>query len=449
MTTGGDGAPSYSPARLNQKKRDGGELDEAEIAFLVQGIKDKKGVSDAQLGAFLMAVCKSGMTARETAFLTLAMQRSGQRLARVGKTRRVDKHSTGGVGDKTSLLLAPMVAACGLHVPMISGRGLGHTGGTIDKLEAIPGFRTGLTLTECKRVLRACGYVMTSAGPNIAPADRRMYATRDVTGTVESVPLITSSILSKKLAEDLDGLVMDVKVGRAAFMKTRADAERLLHSIVDTGRHAGLPVTALLTDMDHPLGLALGNALEIAEIVESLRGRGPQDMVELTIALAIEMLLLAGVDRDAASARTRLERVLADGSAQRCMKQNLELQGGDPHILDEPARLGAAPHRHEVTAARDGFVADVDPLALGEVVVDLGGGRRQATDKVDPLVGIVLRRTIGAKVTRGEPLATVHARTETTAAAAAARVALAMPVGDAPGRRAALVQLRVAASTAG
>ncbi len=431
------------PARLNQKKRDDGELTAAEIQDLIRGVVDGS-LGDAQLGAFLMAVCKSGMTSAETAALTLAMRDSGRVLARQGDRRRVDKHSTGGVGDKTSLLLAPMVAAAGVHVPMISGRGLGHTGGTIDKLEAIPGFRTGLDVAEFDAVLRDCGFAMASAGPEIAPADRRMYATRDVTGTVESIPLITSSILSKKLAENLDGLVMDVKVGRAAFMQQRADAERLLRGLCDTGVAAGLPVTALLTDMDHPLGLALGNALEIAEIAAACHGRGPSDLVELTLRLGIEMLLLAGVDRDAKAARARLERLLADGTVATWLRRNLERQGGDPRVVDEPERLGTAPHQVAVRAARRGFVQDVDPLALGHVVVDLGGGRRQPQDRIDPLVGIVLAKVRGAAIERDEPLAIVHARTAAAAAAAAERVAAAMPIGERAGARGELVLLRVA-----
>lgn len=432
------------PARLNQKKRDGLELSAAEIQDLVRGVVDGS-LGDAQLGAFLMAVCKSGMTAAETAALTLAMRDSGRVLARQGPQRRVDKHSTGGVGDKTSLLLAPMVAACGVHVPMISGRGLGHTGGTIDKLEAIPGYRTGLDVAAFDAVLRDCGFAMASAGPEIAPADRRMYATRDVTGTVESIPLITSSILAKKLAENLDGLVMDVKVGRAAFMQQRAAAEQLLRGLVATGAAAGLPVTALLTDMDHPLGLALGNALEVAEIAAACRGQGPQDMVELTLLLGVEMLLLAGVERTAAAARARLERTLQDGSAAAFLRRDIERQGGDPRIVDEPARLGRAPHIAPVPAPHAGCVADVDPLALGHAVVDLGGGRRQPQDTVDPLVGIVLATTTGARVQRGEPLAFVHARTAAAAAHAVRQVAAAMPIGDRPGVRAQLVHLRVGA----
>lgn len=430
------------PARLNQKKRDGGELSRAEILDLVGGVVDGS-LHDAQLGAFLMAVCVRGMTPTETAALTLAMRDSGRVLARVSDRPRIDKHSTGGVGDKTSLLLAPMVACCGVDVPMISGRGLGHTGGTIDKLEAIPGFRTGLDLATFDRVLAQCGFAMASASADIAPADRRMYATRDVTGTVESIPLITSSILAKKLAENLDGLVMDVKCGRAAFMQGDADADRLLDSIAAVGAAAGLRVTALRTDMDHPLGLMLGNALEMVEIVAACKGQGPRDMVDLTIDLGAEMLLLAGVETQHAAACERLTRLLASGEVARRLQRNLELQGGDPRVVDDPSRLGAAPHRVAVAAARTGVVADVDPLALGHVVVDLGGGRRAPQDRVDPLVGIELVRTLGESVVAGEPLAFVHARTQAAASDAARAVAAAMPVGETAPARRPLVQRRV------
>ncbi|MGE3175434.1 MAG: thymidine phosphorylase [Planctomycetota bacterium] len=434
----------HHPARLNQKKRDGGVLTAAEIQDLVGGVVDGS-LGDAQLGAFLMAVCIRGMDPTETAALTLAMRDSGRVLARRGDRPRVDKHSTGGVGDKASLLLAPLVAACGVHVPMISGRGLGHTGGTIDKLEAIPGYRTSLDAATFDRVLDDCGFAMVQASAEIAPADRRMYATRDVSGTVESIPLITSSILSKKLAETLDGLVMDVKVGRAAFMQKEQDADRLLQSLVDVGGAAGLRVSALRTDMDHPLGLALGNALEVEEIIAAARGQGPADLVDLVLALGAEMLLLAGVDTELAAARVRLEGKLADGSALRLLQQNIERQGGDPRVVDDPARLGAAPHRVAVTAARAGVVADVDPLALGHAIVDLGGGRRQPGDPVDPQVGIVLACGRGDRMGAGELLATVHARTASDAAGAAAVVQAAMPVADSAKPRAPLVQRRVAA----
>lgn len=433
------------PARLNQKKRGGGALSTDEIRDLVAGVVDGS-LHDAQLGAFLMAVCLQGMTAEETAALTLSMRDSGAVLARCSDRPRVDKHSTGGVGDKTSLLLAPMISLCGVDVPMISGRGLGHTGGTIDKLESIPGYRTALDLATFDAVMRDCGFAMAQASADIAPADRRMYATRDISGTVESIPLITSSILSKKLAENLDGLVMDVKCGRAAFMKDAADADRLLQSIVDVGAAAGLRVTALRTDMDHPLGRSLGNALEVKEIVLSCHGRGPVDMVALTVELGVEMLLLAGVERDAEAARTRLSNLLASGAVARALQQNIERQGGDPRVVDDPSLLGCAAHVVAVEASRSGLVVDVDPLALGHVVVDLGGGRRSPQDRVDPLVGIVLQHGAGDRIAAGAPLAFVHARTAAQAEGARRAVAAAMPIGDVAPERAPMVQRRATGS---
>ncbi|MCA8953488.1 MAG: thymidine phosphorylase [Planctomycetes bacterium] len=435
----------HHPARLIAKKRDGEQLAETEIRDLIDGVVDGS-LGDAQLGAFLMAVCCNGMTAGETAALTLAMRDSGVVLQHPTIARpKVDKHSTGGVGDKVSLLLAPLVAAAGVAVPMVSGRGLGHTGGTIDKLAAIPGYRTDLGIAGFERVLEACGYAMLAPSGEIAPADRRMYATRDISGTVESIPLITSSILSKKLAEGIDGLVMDVKCGRAAFMREEGDARALMETICAVGRAAGVQVSALLTDMDHPLGAALGNALEVAEVLRALEPDGPcpDDLREVTLALAAEMVVLAGAAPGPDAARSMLEQLWRDGVARQVFRHNLELQGGDVRVLEEPQRLGRAPVVLEVTAERDGFVADVDPLALGHVVVDLGGGRRQPDDVVDPLVGVVLGKQLGDTAARGEPLAVVHARDEAAATAAAERVRAAMPVGDERRRRRAVVLDRI------
>jgi pyrimidine-nucleoside phosphorylase len=431
------------PAELIKKKRDGGVLSEGEIRDLVAGVVDGS-LGDAQLGAFLMAVCCRGMTTAETTQLTLAMRDSGTVLDLSGIAgRKVDKHSTGGVGDKVSLALAPLVAAAGVPVPMISGRGLGHTGGTIDKLAAIPGYRTNLTLAEFRAVLMDCGFVMAGASAEIAPADRRMYATRDVSGTVESIPLITASILAKKLAEGIEGLVMDVKCGRAAFMQREDDARALLASLVDTGRGTGTRVSALLTDMDTVLGCAAGNALEVVEAIECLRGGGPADLRELTLALGAEMLLLAGVENDIAAAAARLSRLLDSGAALACLRRNIERQGGNPRVVDEPARLGTAPHRVAVVADRSGYVVDLDPLAIGHVVRDLGGGRRQATDAIDPLVGVLLTRKRGERVERGEDLAQVHARTAEQCAIMAARAAVAFTIGDVPALARPLIRARV------
>ena len=434
----------HHPASLIGKKRDGGELSAAEISDLVAGVVDGS-LGDAQLGAFLMAVCCNGMTAAETTALTLAMRDSGRVLQHAHVKRpKIDKHSTGGVGDKVSLLLAPLVAAAGVAVPMVSGRGLGHTGGTIDKLAALPGYRTDLSIDRFQKVLEQCGYAMAAPSAEVAPADKRMYATRDISGTVESIPLITSSILSKKLAEGIDGLVMDVKCGRAAFMKEQHDALALMEGLVETGRQAGIKMAALLTDMDHPLGLAIGNALEVAEVIAALDGQCPSDLREVTLALGTEMLLLAGVATDAASAKATLEQLWSDVVVRQVFRHNLELQGGDPRVLDDPSLLGRAAFVVPVEASRPGFVVDVDPQALGRVVVDLGGGRRQPTDAIDPLVGIVLKKVLGDPVMAGDVLAFVHAATEDAAGMAVMRVQHAMPIGDERRRRGALVLQRLA-----
>ncbi|MGE3880774.1 MAG: thymidine phosphorylase [Planctomycetota bacterium] len=422
-------AMRFHPARINQKKRDGVVLTTAEIADLLGGVVDGS-LGDAQLGAFLMAVCCRGMNADETAALTLAMRDSGECLPRrQGGAPRVDKHSTGGVGDKVSLALAPLCAAVGLQVPMISGRGLGHTGGTIDKLAAIPGYRTDLEPAELLRIAEQCGYAMAGASAAIAPADRRMYALRDVTGTVESIPLITASILSKKLAESLDGLVMDVKCGRAAFMPDRARARELAQGLVRVGALAGTPVSALVTDMDRPLGRTIGNRLELLEAVALLRGKAPADFLEVTLALAAEMLIL-GTGSDEATARARLREAIDSGAGLEVLRKNIELQGGDPRFLEDPQRMPISVAKLGVAAARTGYVADIDPLALGVCAMDLGAGRRQATDTVDLDVGIVLMHQVGEHVEVGEPLAMVFARSLDEASSALPRVLAAIRIED-------------------
>ena len=427
------------PARLIAKKRDGGELTDEEIRDLILGVTDGS-LGDAQLGAFLMAVCLVGMTPRETAALTLAMRDSGTVLSFPGiRKPKIDKHSTGGVGDKVSLLLSPLVAAAGIAVPMISGRGLGHTGGTVDKLGSIPGYRMQLTPDEVAHLLAECGYAMTAATGAIAPADRRMYATRDVTATVESVPLITASILSKKLAAGIDGLVMDVKQGRAAFLKRPEDAVLLRDSLVAVGKAAGLAMSAWITDMDHPLGRALGNALEVREVIDALDGRGPKDLLEITLELGADMVVLGGIRRERGAARELLETLLAQGTVRQLFRRNVELQGGDPRIVDEPDRLGHARQVQPALAAAAGFVEDIDPLRLGNAIVDLGGGRRQPQDAIDPHVGIVLAKEVGDAVTMGETLAWVHAGSEGAAAAALAQVHAAIRIGPARHRRRPLV----------
>ncbi len=418
------------PAHLISAKRDGAELEAAQIADLVSGVVDGS-LGDAQLGAFLMAVCCRGMTPAETAHLTLAMRDSGLVLDLSSVPgRKIDKHSTGGVGDKVSLCLAPMVAACGVPVPMISGRGLGHTGGTLDKLDSIPGYRTDLDPAEFVAVLRECGYVMAGASAAVAPADRRMYAVRDISGTVESIPLITASILSKKLAEGIDGLVMDVKCGRAAFLPAREDAEALAESLVKTGEHAGLEVRALITGMDAPLGRTIGNRLEVLEAAQILKGEGPEDLREVTFALGAEMLVMGGVAEDQADARARLAEVVSSGAALETCRKNIVRQGGDPAFLDDAKALGKAPATLGVASPRDGRIVDLDALRLGRTAMELGAGRRQPGDTIDPDVGIVLVAHVGDAVHRGEPLALVQARSLDAAQAVLTDVLAAYSLGD-------------------
>ncbi|MFW6087025.1 MAG: thymidine phosphorylase [Myxococcota bacterium] len=391
------------------KKRDGGALSDDEIRALIEGFV-RGDVADYQMTALAMAVVLRGMTERETTALTLAMRDSG-RVLKFPKAAHplVDKHSTGGVGDKVSICLAPLVAACGVRVPMISGRGLGHTGGTLDKLEAIPGFRVDLGVEAFRRQVREIGCALIGQTDELAPADKRLYALRDVTATVESIPLITASILSKKLAEGIDGLVLDVKVGRGAFMKTPEDARTLARHLLRVGKRAGKKMSAVLTDMNAPLGRAVGNALETAEALEMLHGAGPDDLRDVTLALGSEMLRVAGVVRRRGDAERRLRRTLADGLALEVMRKVIAAQGGDPRVVDEPDRLPRAPAVVAVPSPKSGTVRDVDALEIGLASIDLGAGRSRADQDIDPRVGIVLAVEPGARITRGEPLAFVHA----------------------------------------
>ncbi len=395
---------------LIRRKRDGGSLADAEIRALVAAYARGE-LPDYQMAALAMAVFFRGMTSEETATLTLAMRDSGEVIPRGAYGRvAVDKHSTGGVGDKVSLPLGPIAAAAGLAVPMITGRGLGHTGGTVDKLESIAGYRTQLSSAEMIAQVRSLGLALAGQSASLAPADKRLYALRDVTGTVESIPLITASILSKKLAEGLDGLVLDVKVGRGAFMKTEADARALARSLVDVGEAAGVKVVALLTRMDAPLGRTIGNALEVVESIEVLRGRGEPRLVECTLALAAAMLELGGIVRNEAEGRALAARVLEDGSALAVFRAVVQAQGGDLRMVDEPERLPRAPHVELLASEEDGFVTDVDALALGLAAMDLGAGRRTAEDAVDPGVGLELMAPPGTRVSPGSPLVRIHAR---------------------------------------
>ena len=415
---------------LIERKRDGRPLAPAEWRELIQGYVAGR-VPDYQVAALLMAVYFRGLEPAELAALTDAMLESGDCLDFRGlATPCVDKHSTGGVGDKTSLLLAPMLAACGAAVPMMSGRGLGHTGGTLDKLEAIPGFRTGLGLRETEAQVRRIGCAMIGQTPEIAPADRRLYALRDVTATVESVPLIAASIMSKKLAEGIGGLVLDVKCGSGAFLPELPRALELARTMIGLGESRGCRTVALVTAMDRPLGRACGNALEVEEAIEGLRGRGPSDLMEVTFALGGEMLRVAGLAADAAEARRRLDDVIASGAALARFAQLVEAQGGNPAIVDDPAALPQAPVIRLWTAPADGTVREVAPRPIGRAIIALGGGRQRVDDAVDPAVGIVISARPGDRVERGQPLATIHARTDADADRCAASLADGVAIGE-------------------
>ena len=398
-------------ASLLIKKRDGHELTDSEIRFLVDGFTAGD-VADYQMSALAMAICLQGMNPREIATLTIAMLESGDRLPRdvsqdLGKPR-VDKHSTGGLGDKVSLILAPLLACFDVHVPMISGRGLGLTGGTLDKLESIPGYRTDLNEQQSSEVLREVGAFIVSASKRVAPADRKLYALRDVTGTVESIPLITASILSKKLAANLDALVMDVKVGQAAFMKTQDDAFALADSIIKVGRQAGLPTTAIVTDMDQPLGRAIGNAIEVRESIDVLRGDGPIEVRDLTVELAANLLTsVNGTDR--ASTITALETCLDDGRAMECFEKMVAAQGGS---IAQPLPLREC---NVVEASRSGYLQRYDCERIGEAVVAMGGGRRRVGDQLDHSVGVEVHARIGDQIEKGQPILSVYCQKEALA----------------------------------
>ena len=432
-----------SAVDIIRKKRDGGALSDDDIRVFVQGVTDGS-FSDYQAAALLMAICIRGMDERETATLTYTMVHSGVQLnlARFGRVA-VDKHSTGGVGDKTSIVIAPAAAACGALVPMMSGRGLGHTGGTLDKLESIPGFRTRLSIDEMFDVLEVAGCALIGQTKDIAPADRKLYALRDVTGTVESLPLICSSIMCKKIAEGVDALVLDVKVGRGAFMRRPEEARQLARALVETGRRAGVRTEAILTNMDIPLGRAIGNALEIAECIEVLKGGGPADLVELCEVLAARMLVLARLETGEAEARARVRRVLDDGSAFEKFGQIVELQGGDRRVLDDPARLPAAERRHVVTATRAGYVAAVHADVIGRASVLLGAGRSHVDSAVDPAAGIVLLRGLGEPVAAGDAVLELHYNDGFRLARAEALVRDAIEIGEVPPSEAPLLVDRV------
>jgi pyrimidine-nucleoside phosphorylase len=393
---------------LIRRKRDGGELQRSEIEFLINGYTSEA-IPDYQMSAWLMAVVLRGMTRAELAALTESMLHSGQVLDfSEMPAPKVDKHSTGGVGDKTSLILAPVVAAGGLYVPMISGRGLGHTGGTLDKLESIPGFNVNLSTADFRRVLGQCGAAMIGQTAEIAPADKRIYALRDVTGTVESPYLICASIMSKKLAEGIDGLVLDVKTGSGAFMKSEQDAVFLAELMVETGQRLGKRMIALITSMDQPLGRAVGNALEVAECIEVLNGSGPDDLRELCLTLSAWMFLLGKRVRTLEEGKALAEQMIATGKAKARFREMVALQQGNTAVLDDPSLLPCAMYQTDVASPSSGIVARMMVEQIGTAALLLGGGREKKEDTVDPAVGIIVHKKVGDRVSAGEALCTVH-----------------------------------------
>ena len=415
--------------RLIERKRDGLPLTGDEWRMLIRAYVDGQ-VPDYQMSALAMAVVWRGLEPGELAALTEAMLRSGASLDfGVWSTPRVDKHSIGGVGDKTSLLLAPMVACCGVAVPMISGRGLGHTGGTLDKLEAIPGFNTRLSLGEAIAQVKKLGLVMLGQTPEICPADKKLYSLRDVTGTVESIPLISASIMSKKLAEGLTGLVLDIKTGSGAFITDPAQSQVLARTMIGIGEANGCRTVALLTAMDRPLGVACGNALEVIESLEGLQGRGPPDLMEVTYALAVEMLIVAGIDTDRAAARQRLEETVTSGKALQLFARMIEAQGGDPRVVSDYSVLAKAPVTMEYRAVEAGVVTEVPPRKIGHAIIALGGGRSRTEDTIDPAVGVKIHAKPGDRVRRGDVLVVIHARTEADAERARTALDEAIVIG--------------------
>jgi pyrimidine-nucleoside phosphorylase len=397
------------PYELIKAKRDGQRLAPEDIRAFIEAYTAGQ-VPDYQMSALCMAVFFRGLDAVELGAWAQAMLRSGE-VVDLADTPgvKVDKHSTGGVGDKVSVSLAPLAAACGVPVPMISGRGLGHTGGTVDKLLSIPGFRMDVPVPEYRRLVREVGCCLISQTEAIAPADKKLYALRDVTATVDCIPLIASSIMSKKLAEGIDALVLDVKVGSGAFMKKVEDARTLARTMIGIGAEMGRKVTALLTDMNQPLGRAVGNALEIVEAVEMLHGRAPADYTEVTMALTAEMLVLGRKAASIAEARGMLQKVIADGSAVRKLKEIVQAQGGDPRAIDDYSRLPQARATVDVVLApRDGFVTVIDTEAVGLAAVALGAGRQRVDSIIDPAVGFTLLRKEGEPVKAGEPVVRVH-----------------------------------------
>src|SRR3984893_5601430 len=414
------------PQDIIRKKRDGGELSRAEIGFFIQGVTSGE-IADYQSTALLMAIFLKGMTDDEQAALTEAMLHSGEILdfSDISKPK-ADKHSTGGVGDKTSLLIAPFAAAAGVCVPMISGRGLGHTGGTLDKLESIPGYRVDLSLKEFRAVLDQAGFAMNGQTAEIAPADKKLYALRDATATIEAIPLIVASIISKKGAAALDAMVIDVKVGRGAFMRDAARAEALAHALVGTGNSCGIRTRALLTDMNQPLGRAVGNANEVRECLELLRGdfaEGALPVLDLSLELSAHMLVLARVSESLDAARARVQNVLDSGAALECFRRNIEAQGGEPRVCDDPDRfLPLARESVKVESPRSGFITRVDTTEVGHAIAAIGGGRVRIEDSIEAAVGFISEVKIGDQIGAGETIGIVQSNDVSTALEAVGRI---------------------------
>ncbi len=424
------------PQDLIKKKRDGDVLSHDDIARFVRGVTDGS-FADYQAAALLMAIFLNGMNDAEQQWLTEEMLNSGEILdfSEIPKPK-ADKHSTGGVGDKTSLVIAPLAAASGLCVPMISGRGLGHTGGTLDKLEAIPGYRVQLSLSEFRSILKLVGFAMMGQTADIAPADKKLYALRDATATVEAIPLIVASIMSKKLAAGLSALVLDVKTGSGAFMREEDRARELARALVSTGNSCGVRTEALITDMNQPLGHAVGNALEVHECVTIMRGEmhpSAQAVLDLSMELTARMVAAAGLEPELESARTRVQGALDSGAALECFRQNVEAQGGDTRVVDDPSRLlPLTLNEVRVKSPRAGFVTGVDAAEIGNAVASIGGGRARIEDRIDPAVGFLFEAKIGDEIGEGEAVGLLYCRDDKQAKLAGDRIRAAYTVGDEP-----------------
>jgi pyrimidine-nucleoside phosphorylase len=424
------------PQDVIRKKRDGISLSREEIDFFIAGVTSGR-IADYQVSALLMAIYLNGMDHAEQQALTEAMLNSGNILdfSDVPKPK-ADKHSTGGVGDKTSIIIAPLVAACGVCVPMISGRGLGHTGGTLDKLESIPGYRVALSATEFKQVLDQVGYAMAGQTAELAPADKKMYALRDATATVEAIPLIVASIISKKGAAGLDAMIIDVKVGNGAFMREESRARELAHALVSTGNSCGIKTRALLTDMNQPLGGAVGNSLEIEECIQILRGEANEaarPTLDLSLELCAHMLVLANVEKTIEAAHARLQNVLHSGKALECLRSNIAAQGGDPRVCDAPGEfLPLVKETVKVESPRSGTITTIDTTEIGHAIAAIGGGRVRIEDTVDPTVGFTSELKLGDQVRAGETIGLVYCADSAAATEAALRIQASYHIGDSP-----------------